>query len=267
MTGASRRTRTRRRARSLEALLGLGLLGSVGYILSRRWAAGSSSEGESQASRPQQPPTSSQPQSSQPSKVQEPSEPPATSAGSSQETDEAGDSSDRTVSTDRLTLDEIGAGDLDGVWWPTTTTAAEAIPQLVNDLPEGLGRVTRIALPMPDWSDEQPKTVTVDDHQVHVAWFTGMRRRTARVTFDTDVSATVLVLPPDAEQDTATEALKASAEERSRSGLLGTDSEWSKTESGEIPSDEAESDDSHESGSGRSGGSEQTGDVGGDSHG
>jgi hypothetical protein len=144
------------------------------------------------------------------------------SSTSSTSSDSSSEGGDRTVRTDRLTVDEIGTGDLDGVWWPSSTTAADAVPQLVGDLPDGLGRVLRIALPMPDWSDEKPKTVTVDDRPVHIAWFTGMRRHTARVTFDTDAIITVLVLPPDTEQDAASNALNANAEERSRSHLLET---------------------------------------------
>jgi Family of unknown function (DUF5994) len=130
------------------------------------------------------------------------------------------------VQTDRLTVDErFGTGALDGAWWPTSSTAADAVPELVGELADAVGRVTRIALSMPDWTDEKPKTVHVRDHVVHLAWFAGMPRHTARVTFEEGEVITLLLVPPETEQDTASAVLATAAEDRSLSLLAEKDGE------------------------------------------
>jgi hypothetical protein len=119
------------------------------------------------------------------------------------------------VSSDRFSLDhEVGVGAVDGAWWPNTDEAPEAVPQLLKEFPEELGRVTS------DWSDDQPKTVPVDDRSVHLAWFSGMHRHTARVTFENDDPVVLLVLPPSTDGQAARHVLEAVGEERSRRDLL-----------------------------------------------
>jgi hypothetical protein len=125
------------------------------------------------------------------------------------------------VSSDRFSLDhEVGVGAVDGAWWPNTDEAPEAVPQLLKEFPEELGRVTRVALNTSDWSDDQPKTVPVDDRSVHLAWFSGMHRHTARVTFENDDPVVLLVLPPSTDEQAARHVLEAVGEERSRRDLL-----------------------------------------------
>ncbi len=189
--------------RSLGALIGLALVASSRYVVTKVRGQGCSDTPSTSGAQsvPASPETRQQETSPD-------ADPPDA------------DPPDRTVRAERLTVDEIGSGELDGVWWPTSATATEAVPQLVDDLPDGLGRVQRVALPRADWSDEQPKAATVGGRPLRLAWFDGMRRHTARITFDTDAVITVLVLPPDTEQDAAESALRASAEERSRSQLL-----------------------------------------------
>jgi hypothetical protein len=125
------------------------------------------------------------------------------------------------VRTERLFLEEEwGSGPLDGTWWPDSPDAAQAVPGLVEALPGEL-RVSRLALPMPDWSDDQPKTVRLDDDRtIHLAWFAGMQRHTARITFETGDAVTVLVLPSDTEAEAASNVLSRAGEQLSREDLL-----------------------------------------------
>jgi hypothetical protein len=239
MTGTSRHNSANsRRTWSLAALLALGLLGVLrfvaGEIKARKAASSASGTSESETN-----PVGAGTATEQ-STADEPDEPAGqqmTAAGSLTDGGETADgqaqngeagqgapeksSSGFRVQTDRLTVDdELGTGPLDGAWWPSSATAADVVTELVSALPDDLGRVIRISLCMTDWSEDQPKSVPVEDGQVHLAWFTGMQRHTARITFEDDEAITVLVIPPDTEQETAASLLKSAAEDRSRSELL-----------------------------------------------
>jgi hypothetical protein len=127
----------------------------------------------------------------------------------------------RGVRSDRLVLeDQWGAGPLDGAWWPDSEDAVRAVPGLVEALPDTAGPVSRLALPMSDWSDDQPKTMQLEDRTIHLAWFAGMQRHTARITFESGDAVTVLVLPTDTEAETASNVLSQAGEQRSREDLL-----------------------------------------------
>jgi hypothetical protein len=125
------------------------------------------------------------------------------------------------VRSERFALeDEWGAGPLDGAWWPESPEATQAVPDLLELLPDEL-RVSRVALPMPDWSDDRPKTLRLDDDRtIHLAWFAGMQRHTARITFETGDAVTVLVLPSDTEAGAASNVLSQVGDQRSREDLL-----------------------------------------------
>lgn len=236
MAGFSRRgDTTQLRVLSLEALGGLLLAGGAAYLLQRRTStsrpaadsaspdASNGTAGKSDAAAASEAPGASEAAGETEAAGADeatahsgtPSE--STEAGSEESAAEGG----FRVHTERLTVDEaIGTGPLDGAWWPTSQQASEAVVGLVEDLGDAFGRVTRIALPMKDWSDERPKTVQVDGRAVHLAWFAGMRRQTARVTFESDEAITVVVLPVDSDKDAAASALSAAAEDRSSADLL-----------------------------------------------
>lgn len=131
------------------------------------------------------------------------------------------ESSALRVNAERVSLDaELGLGAVDGAWWPRSDRAADEVPELLEALPDDLGRVLRVALRMDDWSDDQPRVVQVDGHPLHLAWFAGMRRHTAHLTFEGEASAVLLVLPSDTDEAAAREVLDAVGEERSREDLL-----------------------------------------------
>lgn len=142
-------------------------------------------------------------------------------------TDEAPTNSDATgreglrVQAERVSLDgEIGPGAVDGAWWPRSDRAADEVGELAEALPDDLGRLQRVALSMDDWSDDQPRAVHVFGHPLHLAWFTGLRRHTAHLTFEGGHEADLLVLPSDTEDAAAREVLEAVGKDRSRTDLL-----------------------------------------------
>ncbi|MDQ1632617.1 MAG: hypothetical protein QOC80_2589 [Frankiaceae bacterium] len=203
--------RRRRRGRArllLLAAAGLGAAaGAAGWVVSR------SSGSTSAAERPKPAPAPETTDSTPPSTDSD--DAPVQEQGQEQEAPSRG------VRSDRLVLeDEWGAGPLDGAWWPDSEDAVRAVPGLVEALPDTVGLVSRLALPMSDWSDDQPKTLQLEDRTIHLAWFAGMQRHTARITFESGDAVTVLVLPPDTEAGTASNVLSQAAEQRSREDLL-----------------------------------------------
>lgn len=125
------------------------------------------------------------------------------------------------VRAERVSLDaELGIGAVDGAWWPRSDRAADEVPELLEALPEDLGRVLRIALRMDDWSEDRPRVVSVDGHPLHLAWFAGMRRHTAHLTFEGDATAVLLLVPSETDEAAAREVLDAVGDERSREDLL-----------------------------------------------
>jgi hypothetical protein len=215
MTGISwRGNATQQRVLSLEALGALLLFGGAAYLLQRRSVA------SGPASDPDSADTGNSQDTPRSNDAADVSAAPASRA-SETDAEEAPSTDGFRVHTERLTVDEtLGTGPHDGAWWPTSENASEAVVGLVQDLGDHFGRVTRIALPMSDWSDEQPKTVQVDGRSVHLAWFAGMQRRTARVTNERDEAITVVVLPVDSEKEAASSALSLAAEDRSSADLL-----------------------------------------------
>lgn len=213
----------------LLAAAGLGLgAGAAGYIVSRSSvsrSAGSGSSGSTAAAeRPKPAPapdatdsdatdsdvTDSDVTDSAPTAPDEP-----------REQEQEQETVSRGVRSDRLVLEEEwGAGPLDGAWWPDSEEAARAVPGLVEALPDTLGPVSRLALPMPDWSADQPKTLQLENRTIHLAWFAGMQRHTARITFESGDAVTVLVLPSDTEAEAASNVLSQAGGERSREDLL-----------------------------------------------
>jgi hypothetical protein len=192
--------------RSLAALLAFSFVTGLGLVASRLRSRSGATSDDGEVLSDEHQPAGYQPEKH---RSDEPTDP-----------DESAPSG-LLVQTERLTVHrEPGTGALDGAWWPSSSTAADVIPDLVGELPDELGRVSRVALSMADWSDEQPKTVPVGDRPVRLAWFAGMARHTARVTFENDEAITVLVLPPDTEQEAASSVLSTVGESRSRSELL-----------------------------------------------
>jgi hypothetical protein len=128
---------------------------------------------------------------------------------------------DSQVRAERVSLDgDLGEGATDGAWWPRSDRAADEVAELLDALPDELGRVQRVALSMADWSDERPRVVPVAGHPLHLAWFAGMRRHTVHLTFEYDHTAVLLVVPADADESAARAVLDAEGEKRTDQELL-----------------------------------------------
>src|SRR4051794_27627690 len=158
MTGISRRNSAHsRRTWSLGALLGLSLLGVLRFVVGEikaRKAASSAPSGSSESeTTPVGGDSATEQSTADESEPATPAGHQLTAAGSLPDDGEAAggqsqdgeagqgapekSSSGFRVQTDRLTVDdEVGTGPLDGAWWPSSSTAADVVSELVSALPD-----------------------------------------------------------------------------------------------------------------------------------
>jgi hypothetical protein len=110
-------------------------------------------------------------------------------------------------------------GALDGAWWPYTNDLAAELPALIAGVDAWLtGRrrghsehVSRIAVGRDAWP-EIPHRAEISGRRVRIAWFTSMGLHTITVSCPNDEHYDLLVVPPDALNDTAAIAMATAAD-------------------------------------------------------
>ncbi|TFV61482.1 hypothetical protein E4P42_00865 [Mycobacterium sp. PS03-16] len=110
----------------------------------------------------------------------------------------------------RLTVAAMLGGDLDGAWWPYSTSMARELPQLIEVLNGRVGSVLDITV---NWSSLEGAR-HLDPRSAHRGpAFPGQRARHKRVLTATGKRATahLLVVPPDTNRALAVMVLRQAA--------------------------------------------------------
>jgi uncharacterized protein DUF5994 len=97
-----------------------------------------------------------------------------------------------------------------GGWWPSSRDATAELPGLLTELSTRARRVTRVALQADAFSDI-PHQLVVGGRKVHVAWFRYMNPHTAILTMADRDDLILLVVPPEADPESAARALSLAA--------------------------------------------------------
>jgi hypothetical protein len=140
---------------------------------------------------------------------------------------EAGTSRDPAA---RLSLkpDGSAAGFVDGAWWPGSRDFAAELPAVVADLAPRLGPVERVSYNLDAWP-ATPRKLRIDGAVVRMGGFHSLDADIVQM-IGAQRRVTLLVIPPETEQQAALEALKAAGREGSTDDIesllrAGTESE------------------------------------------
>jgi Family of unknown function (DUF5994) len=107
---------------------------------------------------------------------------------------------------------QTGAG-IHGGWWPRSRDAAAELPGLIAELTGQAGSVRRVVLQADAFSNIPPR-LDIGGRKVAVAWFRYMNKHTVILTMASRDDLVLLVIPPRASQEAATEALRLAASGR-----------------------------------------------------
>ncbi|HEX6683318.1 MAG TPA: DUF5994 family protein [Candidatus Limnocylindrales bacterium] len=110
-------------------------------------------------------------------------------------------------SVQRLYLEPTGSheGMLDGAWWPRTRSPATELPGLISTIDAVRGRVLRLVLAATGW-DDRPRRLIVGGRAV-VAEYLGSQPASLLTAFYARARVDLLVIPPNAGQREAQEAM------------------------------------------------------------
>jgi Family of unknown function (DUF5994) len=99
------------------------------------------------------------------------------------------------------------SGYLDAAWWPRTRDLRVELPQLLDVLWTAGREMNRISYNPKAW-ESAPRRLRVDGRTIHLGWFTDADPLmvTLRNAWGSD-QIDVMVIPPDADPDTAQEAM------------------------------------------------------------
>jgi len=108
-----------------------------------------------------------------------------------------------------LKADGPPTGFVDGAWWPGSRDLAAELPAVMAELSTRVGRVERVAYSLDAWPIT-PRKIRIEGAVVRMAGFH---------TLDADIvqmigaqrTLTLLVVPPDTDQQTARDALTAAS--------------------------------------------------------
>jgi hypothetical protein len=112
----------------------------------------------------------------------------------------------------RLRLKPKGpvTGYVDGGWWPRSRDLVAELPELATVLSVRLGPIQRIAYAMDGWEPPSGR-VDVDGHRVRMEGFRSQDRDTVAVTGLNGQRLSLLVVPPDADETAAHDAMMTAA--------------------------------------------------------
>ena len=121
--------------------------------------------------------------------------------------------------TDRLSLkpDSATTGFVDGAWWPASRDLAAEMPSLVAALGDRAGVVERVSYNIDAWN-AVPRKVRVDGKVVRMGGFRSQPAATLKVVGE-GRALTLLVVPPETDQQAAHRVLAAASENGNTEGI------------------------------------------------
>jgi Family of unknown function (DUF5994) len=128
----------------------------------------------------------------------------------------------RLASPTRLTLASVlGHDDLDGAWWPHTTSIARELPELINALDDRLGQIIDIGV---NWSafDGALDLDSLTRHGVDLIPGSKVRHQRVMTVTGSDARANLLVVPSRTTTALAVMVLRQAADLPILSSHLGT---------------------------------------------
>ncbi|MEV4315499.1 DUF5994 family protein [Actinocrispum sp. NPDC049592] len=122
----------------------------------------------------------------------------------------------------RLTLKPPSSpeGAIDGGWWPRSMDPMAEFPAMIAGVTKQVGPVSRVAYNMDAWGDA-PRRMVIDGEVVHLDGVSSVDPRTVFVSGFGWQCMTLLVVPPDASDNTAQAALVSAASPGVRGGAEG----------------------------------------------
>ncbi|MGW3073983.1 DUF5994 family protein [Kitasatospora sp. NPDC001132] len=110
----------------------------------------------------------------------------------------------------RLETTQSREGALDGAWWPHSRDISAELPGLVRALTEHLGPILSVGLDTEAW-DDVPARLVVDGRSVHIDRYP-VGDDTVIITRGDRDHFSLLVVPPQASQETALAAMARAVE-------------------------------------------------------
>ena len=119
----------------------------------------------------------------------------------------------------QVTANRPASEHIDGAWWPRSPRLAEELPGLVTSLSNRLGQVAMVGYRRNGWTDT-PSLVEIAGHTVELLGFTCDEPASVILIGDDGRHITLRVIPPDAGELVARQALDA-VQEGAESGVAG----------------------------------------------
>nr|WP_225954909.1 DUF5994 family protein [Kibdelosporangium phytohabitans] len=101
-------------------------------------------------------------------------------------------------------------GEFDGGWWPRSMDPLAEFPAMIAGVTDRVGPVSRVAYNMEIWGDA-PRRIVIDGEMVQLDGVRSLDPRTVFVSGRGWERKTLLVVPPDATENTAQAALTSAA--------------------------------------------------------
>ena len=102
---------------------------------------------------------------------------------------------------------------LDGGWWPRTADPETELPAIIEAMTDRRGTVTHALLNPADWSLPHPRRVSAGGVRVRAGWYTSQPAGLLTLVCDFGRDRfDLLVVPPDTNDASATEAMNAAAD-------------------------------------------------------
>ncbi|ONI81516.1 hypothetical protein ALI144C_19555 [Actinosynnema sp. ALI-1.44] len=119
----------------------------------------------------------------------------------------------------RLTLKPPSspAGAVDGGWWPRSMDPLAEFPAMIAGVTDQVGPVSKVAYNMEAWGDA-PRRIVIDGEVVRLEGVSSLDPHTVFVSGHSWRRKTLLVVPPDASENTAQAALMRAARPGTRGG-------------------------------------------------
>jgi hypothetical protein len=117
----------------------------------------------------------------------------------------------------RLSLERNGSrlGMLDGAWWPRSRDTARELAPLISALTDETGIVYRVGLNHATW-DSHPRRIIVGGHIVKLGWYGPSDAHAIRVFGDRRHHLDLLLVPPEADADSAAAAMVTASDSASQ---------------------------------------------------
>ena len=108
--------------------------------------------------------------------------------------------------------DRTGRGLLDGGWWPRTTDPAAELRELIPELDERHGRITRVMLGSGDWDATRPRLLPFPASRgrrvVKLGWFDSMPAGLLTAISASGDRTDLVTIPPQTSEEAASAAMR-----------------------------------------------------------